>query len=82
MPFDLQSYIQCRGRDALCLCRSLDGLGILHPKLLKYILSVLSLTDKCALLMLLDLNSKEILQLPHHGYLKFINYGPTKLFTR
>jgi hypothetical protein len=44
----------------------LDGFAILHSKLLKYILNVFSLTDEGALLELLDLESKETLQLPHH----------------
>jgi hypothetical protein len=44
----------------------LDGFGILHSKLLEYVLNVLSLADESALLELLDLKSKEILQLPHH----------------
>jgi hypothetical protein len=44
----------------------LDGFGFLHSKFLKYILNVLSLADEGALLELLDLKSKEILQLPHH----------------
>jgi hypothetical protein len=35
----------------------LDGLGILHPKLGKNVLSVLRLTDEGALLELLDLKS-------------------------
>jgi hypothetical protein len=42
----------------------LDGLGILHSKLAKYVLNVLCLADEGALLELLDLKSKEILQLP------------------
>jgi hypothetical protein len=42
----------------------LDGLGILHSKLLEYVLNVLSLADEGAFLELLDLESKEILQLP------------------
>jgi hypothetical protein len=42
----------------------LDGFGIIHSKLLKYVLNVLSLADEGALLELLDLKSKEILQLP------------------
>jgi hypothetical protein len=42
----------------------LDGFVILHSKLLKYVLNVLSLADEGALLDLLDLKSKEILQLP------------------
>jgi hypothetical protein len=44
----------------------LDGFDILHSKLLKYVLNLLSLADEGALLELLDLKSKEILQLPHH----------------
>jgi hypothetical protein len=44
----------------------LDGFAILHSKLLKYVLNVLCLADECAFLELLDLKSKEILQLPHH----------------
>jgi hypothetical protein len=60
---------------------SLDGFGILHSKLLEYILNVLGLTDEGAFLELLDLESKEILQLPHHGHLKFLYHNPTKLFT-
>jgi hypothetical protein len=37
--------------------RSLDGIAIIHPKLLEYVLSVLCLADECALLELLDLKS-------------------------
>jgi hypothetical protein len=59
----------------------LDGFAILHPKLLKYILYVFCLADEGALLELLDLESKEILQLPHHRHLKFLYHDPTKLFT-
>jgi hypothetical protein len=44
----------------------LDGFGILHSKLFEYILNVLSLANEGGLLELLDLESKEILQLPHH----------------
>jgi hypothetical protein len=53
----------------ICSHGCLDGFGILHSKLLKYILNVLSLADEGALLELLDLKSKEILQLPHHRHL-------------
>jgi hypothetical protein len=59
----------------------LDGFGILHSKLLKYVLNVLSLADEGSLLELLDLKSKEILQLPHHRHLKFLYHDPTKFFT-
>jgi hypothetical protein len=58
----------------------LDGFAILHPKLLKYVLNVLCLADEGALLELLDLKSKEVLQLPHHRHLEFLYHGPTKLF--
>jgi hypothetical protein len=60
----------------------LDGFAILHSKLLKYVLNVFSLADEGALLELLDLKSKKILQLPHHRHLEFLNHDPTKLFTR
>jgi hypothetical protein len=60
----------------------LDVFSILHSKLLKNILNVLSLDDEGALLELLDLKSKEILQLLHHRHLKFMYHYPTKLFTR
>jgi hypothetical protein len=66
----------------ICAHRSLDGFGILHSKLLKYVLNVLSLANEGALLELLDLKSKEILQLPHHRHLKFLYHNSTKLFTR
>jgi hypothetical protein len=48
----------------ICSHGSLDGFGILHSKLLKNILNVLSLADEGALLELLDLESEQILQLP------------------
>jgi hypothetical protein len=51
--------------------RSIDGLGILHPELLEYVLSILSLDDEGALLELLDLKSKKVLQLSHHGISNF-----------
>jgi hypothetical protein len=66
----------------ICSHRSLDGLGILHSKLLENVLSVLCLANEGALLELLDLESKEILQLPQHGHLKFLYHNSTKLFTR
>jgi hypothetical protein len=65
----------------ICSHGCLDGFGILHPKLLKYILNVLSLADEGALLELLDLKSKEIFELPHHRNLEFRYQYPTKLFT-
>jgi hypothetical protein len=52
----------------ICPHGCLDGFGILYFKLLEYILNVLSLADEGAFLELLDLESKEILQLPHHKF--------------
>jgi hypothetical protein len=66
----------------ICSHGSLDGFGILHSELLEYILNVFSLADEGVLLELLDLKSKEILQLPHHRHLEFLYHYPTKLFTR
>jgi hypothetical protein len=66
----------------ICSHGSFDGFGILHSKLLEYILNVLCLANEGALLELLDLESKEIIQLPHHGHLKFSYHNSTKLFTR
>jgi hypothetical protein len=48
----------------ICSHGSLDGFGILHSKLLEHILNVFNLADEGALLELLNLESKEILQLP------------------
>jgi hypothetical protein len=66
----------------ICSHGCLDGFGILQSKLLEYILNVLSLADEGALLELLDLKSKEILQLLHHRHLEFLYHNPTKFFTR
>jgi hypothetical protein len=66
----------------ICSHGCLDGFGILHSKLLEYILNVFSLVDEGSLLELLDLESKEILQLPHHRHLEFLYHNSTKLFTR
>jgi hypothetical protein len=65
----------------ICSYGCLDGFAILHSRLLKYVLNVPCLADEGAILELLDLESKEILQLPHHRHLNFFNHDPTKLFT-
>jgi hypothetical protein len=66
----------------ICSHGSLDEFGILHSKLLEYILNVLSLADEGVLVELLDLESKEVLQLRHHRHLEFLYHNSTKLFTR
>jgi hypothetical protein len=65
----------------ICSHGCLDGFDILHSKLVEYVLNVLSLADEGAFLELLDLKSKEVLQLPHHRHLEFLYHNPTKLFT-
>jgi hypothetical protein len=60
----------------------LRGLGVLHPKLLEKILSVLRLGDEGAVLELLHLEPKEVVQLVHHRHLKFLYHHPAKLLTR
>jgi hypothetical protein len=66
----------------ICSHGCLEEIGIIYSKLLEYILNVLSLADDGALLELLNLKSKEILQLPHHRHLEFLYHNPSKLFTR
>jgi hypothetical protein len=61
-----------------CLC----GLGVLHPKPLEKILSVLRLGDESAILELLHLESKELCQLAHHRHFEFLHHHPAKLLTR
>jgi hypothetical protein len=62
--------------------RCLRGLGVLHPKPLEKILSVLCLGDEGAMLELLHLEPKEVVQLAHHRHLKFLCHHPAKLLTR
>src|SRR6187455_1954890 len=61
-----------------CLC----VLGVLHPEPLEQVLRVLCLGDKDAVLELLHLKPKEVVQLAHHRHLKFLCHHPAKLFTR
>jgi hypothetical protein len=61
-----------------CLC----GLGVLHPKPLEKILSVLCLGDEGAVFELLHLESKEVGQLAHHRHLELLRHYPAKLLTR
>src|SRR5688500_20136533 len=61
---------------------SLFGLGVLHPEPLEQVLRVLRLRDKGAILELLHLEPKEVVQLAHHRHLEFLRHHPAKLFTR
>jgi hypothetical protein len=60
IPFDVGLTSRVEVKMPICSHGCLDGFGILHSKLLEYILNVLSLADKGALLELLDLKFKEI----------------------
>jgi hypothetical protein len=62
--------------------RCLRGLGVLHPKPLENILSVLCLGEEGAVLELLHLKLKEVGQLAHHRHLKLLSHHPAKLLTR
>jgi hypothetical protein len=62
--------------------RCLSGLGVLHPKPLEKILSVLRLREEGVVLELLHLEPKEVGQLAHHRHLKFLCHHPAKLLTR
>jgi hypothetical protein len=62
--------------------RCLHGLGVLHPKPLEKILSVLRLGDESAILELLHLESKEVDQLAHHRHLELLHHHPSKLLIR
>ena len=66
----------------ICWHRYLDGLGFIHVKLLQHIIGVLGLTYEHAILELLDLKSKEELQLTHHGHIKPVRHDPTKFLTK
>jgi hypothetical protein len=48
----------------VCSHGCLDGFGILHSKLLEYVLNVLSLEDEGALLELFDLNPRKYFNTP------------------
>jgi hypothetical protein len=45
-------------------------------------LRILRLGDESAVLELLHLEPKEVVQLAHHRHLKILSHHPTKLFTR
>jgi hypothetical protein len=82
MPFDkgLTSFVEVNMpvSSHRCLC----GLGILHPKPLKKILSVLRLEEEGAVLELLHMEFKEVGQLAHHRHLEFLHHHPAELLTR
>jgi hypothetical protein len=72
MPFDQRTYIEVNMFVGSHCC--LHGLGILHPKPLEKILSILRLGEEGAVLELLYLESKKVGQLAHHRHLKLLSH--------
>jgi hypothetical protein len=66
----------------ICSHRHLDGLCVLHPKLLEKILRILHLGDEDSFLELFYLELEEVGQLDHHRHLKLLHHHPAKLHTR
>jgi hypothetical protein len=61
---------------------SLDGLCIIHTKLLEYVTSILYLANENLIFNLLDLKSKKECEFTHHGYFKPIGHNLAKLITK
>jgi hypothetical protein len=62
--------------------RSLDGLCIVHSKLLEYVACVLYLTNESPFFGLLDLKYKKECENSHHGYFKSIGDDFAKLIIK
>jgi hypothetical protein len=58
------------------------GFCLIHTKLLENILSILHLAKKGPIFKLVDLKSKQELQVPHHLHLEPIDHDLTKLITK
>jgi hypothetical protein len=61
---------------------SLDGLCIIHTKLLKYVTSILYLTNEGLIFNLLDLKSKKECEYTHHGHFKPVSHNFAKLIIK
>jgi hypothetical protein len=61
---------------------SLDGLCLVHAKLLEYVTSILHLVNECPILDLLDLKSKKECENPHHEHFTPIGHDFAKLFKK
>ena len=81
IPFDQRPFLLDQDQDVHWLAWVLDGLGLVHVKLVQHVIGVLGLTYERAILDLLDLKSMEELQLSHHGHLEPICHNPTKFLT-
>jgi hypothetical protein len=74
MPFDQRTYLLVEVNMPVSSHRCLCGLGILHPKPLEKILSVLRLGDEGAVFELLHLEPKEVGQLAHYRHLELLRH--------
>jgi hypothetical protein len=61
---------------------SLDGLFLIHAKLLEYVTYILYLANKSFLFGLLDLKSKKECENQHHVHFKSICHDFAKLITK
>jgi hypothetical protein len=61
---------------------SLDGICLVHAKLLEYIMCVLCLANETPFLDWLDLKSKKECENPRHGHFKPIGHDLAKLITK
>jgi hypothetical protein len=61
---------------------SLDGLCIIHTKLLEYVKSILRLANEGPIFDLLDLKSKKECENPHHEHFKPIGHDFAKCITK
>jgi hypothetical protein len=61
---------------------SLDGLYLIHAKLLEYIMCILCLANESSLFGLLDLKFKKECENPHHRHFKHIHHDFAKLIIK
>jgi hypothetical protein len=61
---------------------SLNGLCLVHAKLLEYVTSILRLANESPILDLLDLKSKKVCETPHHGHFEPTGHNFAKLITK
>jgi hypothetical protein len=61
---------------------SLDGLCLVHAKLLEYVTCIFHLANESSLFDLLDLKSKKECENPHHGHFKPIRHYYAKIITK
>jgi hypothetical protein len=66
----------------VCANGSLDGLGLVHAKLLESVMSILGLAYKRVIFQMLDLKIKKVFEFSHHRHLKHIDHDLAKLIIK